>query len=115
MEANRGDAAKAAAVGKRFLATGNTAKALKFLEKSHRLFPNADVHTLISRIQSGEEKGGSENSNANGNGAASSGAGVRHRPRKEAPKPHVRPFTKEQEAAVRRVKNSKDFYAILGE
>jgi hypothetical protein len=114
MEANRGDAAKAAAVGKRFLAAGNTAKALKFLEKSHRLFPNADVQTLIRRIQSGEEKGGSsENSNAGANGAAA--PGLRHRPKREEPKAPVRPFTKEQEAAVRRVKNCKDFYQILGE
>lgn len=112
MEANRGDAAKAAAVGKRFLVAGNTAKALKFLEKSNRLFPNSAVQTLIKRIQSGEEKGGSsENSSKGGNGAA---PGVRQRPKATIPTAPVRPFTKEQSEAVRRVKNCKDFYEILG-
>ena len=113
MEANRGDAAKAAAVGKRFLVAGNTAKALKFLEKSNRLFPNSAVQTLIKRIQSGEEKGGSsENSSKGGNGAA---PGVRQRPKATIPTAPVRPFTNEQSEAVRRVKNCKDFYEILGE
>ena len=116
MEVNKQEARRAAAVGKRFLESGNTAKAVKFLEKSLRMFPaQPDVKSLLERAKSGAANGHASSASSSGSSAgprrraAASSASAASS--SELPK---RPYTPEQAAGVQRILKCKNFYDVLG-
>ncbi|CBN79139.1 Heat shock protein 40 like protein [Ectocarpus siliculosus] len=139
--ANKDEAEKCRDLAAKFLQQGEHGKAVRFFEKSLRLYPLPGVESLLDlakRRQAGPGGGGSAPfSSANGNGSSGSSAGgadaspgVRRRPSAttSAPAPAAaaaaagggggsgRAFTPEQERMVKQVLNSKakGHYDVLG-
>lgn len=116
MEMNRGEAEKCLEIGKRHLRQGNWEKAIKFFDKSHRMFPLPGVEAMKARAQQEMDKA------ANGNARPTSprNSGVRHRaaaapaaPSRSPSEEPSRPYTAEQLQMVRKIKACKTHYEVL--
>ena len=51
MDGNKDDAMKCRRLAEKYLQEGNTEKARKFLEKSHRLYPSKEVEGWYRSVQ----------------------------------------------------------------
>uniref|UniRef100_H3BDI8 DnaJ heat shock protein family (Hsp40) member B12 n=1 Tax=Latimeria chalumnae TaxID=7897 RepID=H3BDI8_LATCH len=117
MESNRDEAERCIEIALVAVKNNNPEKALRFLEKAQRLYPTERAQALIhSLTQNGQpsnkggqsescdstnprqRKGGKDFSSANGEAGVDSSKG----------------FTQDQVEAVKRVKQCKDYYEILG-
>ncbi|XP_072311911.1 dnaJ homolog subfamily B member 12b [Eucyclogobius newberryi] len=113
MEVNRDEAERCIDIAAEALTKDEPAKALRFLEKAQRLFPTPKARALQELIaQNGFRPRNNNHEHFNATPRQ------RHRsPRPEPPpedKPTENHYTAEQVEAVRRVKQCKDFYGILG-
>jgi len=126
--ANREEAEKCKQIALAALASGDTGKAARFLEKAKRMAPgDSSIESLIAKVQSGDtaefaSSAGSSapsapptagegtrqraTSSASASASASDGA---TRTNKDGGK-----YTPEQAKEVQRILRTKDFYAILG-
>ena len=121
---NRQEARRAAAIGRKHLDGGNAVKAIKFFEKSLRMFPDqSDVKALLERARtggnsaSGKQQNGHANNGTSSTSSSSGASSSQPRRRRAAPTEHEVPqreYTPEQAAGVKRVLKCKNFYDVLG-
>lgn len=121
MEMNKGEAEKCRDIGKRFLREGKWRQAVKFFDKSHRMYPLPGVEAMRERAQQELDK---ELSGGSGQGAptsprgSASSSGVRHRASMSQASTSsddaLRPYTAEQEQMVRKIRACKNHYEVLG-
>lgn len=128
--ANKGEAEKCRDLAKSFLSKGEYEKAIKFFEKSYRLYPLAGVNALKEKAQSllaedskrGAHNSSSSSSNHNHRNTSSS---TPHTSRSNtnstaasdttASTPTSRPFTPEQEEGAKKIlrASKKSYYEVL--
>eukprot|EP00644_Phytophthora_capsici_P018534 jgi/Phyca11/576887/estExt2_Genewise1.C_PHYCAscaffold_970066 len=119
MEMNKGEAEKCLEIGKKHLRVGNWEKAIKFFDKSHRMYPLAGVEALRERAKAELEKASAPSGQSTSpRGGAAFSSGVRHRAAPAAPSrsPSTepsRPYTAEQMQVVRKIKGCKNHYEVL--
>lgn len=122
MEANKSESEKCIRIAKTAISNGETEKAIKFLDKSFKLYPTDEAKILMSQLQD-DDDAQTSNTNNNSNNSQSASASPKLKKRthaasaqntdhKEAAKPAE--YTSEQLDAVRKIKACKDFYEILG-
>lgn len=123
MEMNKGEAEKCRDIAKRFLREGKFRQAIKFFDKSHRMYPLPGVEAMRDRAQQELDKeldqGSSPSSSSQGGTAsASASAGVRHRSSTATSSTNgddaLRPYTAEQEQMVRKIRACRNHYEVLG-
>ena len=120
MEINKEEAERARDMAKKFLAKREYDKAIRFFEKSNRMYPLVGVPQLIERAK--KEMAEANAPKASGPSAARQAAERRTStsqagapPGATTANPAGRPFTPEQVAAVKRVKAcGGDHYKVLG-
>ncbi|TNN03466.1 hypothetical protein fugu_000495 [Takifugu bimaculatus] len=114
MEVNRDEAERCIDIATAALSCCQTEKARRFLEKAQRLFPTAKAKALLELIaQYGftpKEEMPSDFDSPNGQQQTS---GEDSRP-EEKPSETSKPYVADHQDAVRRIKQCKDFYEILG-
>ncbi|XP_062383124.1 dnaJ homolog subfamily B member 12b [Sardina pilchardus] len=116
MEVNRDEAERCIEIATTALRNNHLEKALRFLEKAQRLFPSDHAKALLEEIE--------KTANASGQGSsAGTGNGTETRRRANVENDSAKfgkasdsskPYTSEQIDAVKRVKQCKDYYEILG-
>ncbi|CAL9699285.1 unnamed protein product [Knipowitschia caucasica] len=114
MEVNRDEAERCIAIAARALALDQPEKALRFLEKAQRLFPTEKARALLDLIS---KNGFRPRQNNHTHFNTRSEPRQRHQKSDETTpeeKATEKSYTGEQVEAVRRVKQCKDFYEILG-
>eukprot|EP01018_Ginkgo_biloba_P035405 Gb_16941 [translate_table: standard] len=115
MDSNKDDALKCLNIGKTALASGDRARAIKFLTKARRLDPNLPVDDLLAACnddnngrEAAPETSSSNNNTPVANGSIKSDkSDVNHNA-------EARNYTDEQVEIVRLIKRNRDYYAILG-
>lgn len=117
MEVNRDEAERCIDIAAEALTRDQPEKALRFLEKAQRLFPTEKAKALQDLIaMNGFRPRHANHTHFN----STSEPRQRHPTAGVGPKPEERPpesqktYTAEQVEAVRRIKQCKDFYEILG-
>ncbi|XP_016341070.1 dnaJ homolog subfamily B member 12b isoform X2 [Sinocyclocheilus anshuiensis] len=107
MEVNRDEAERCIEIAIGALEDAQPEKARRFLEKAQRLFPTRRARELLASLEQ--------------NGAAGAADGTEARQRRSevssngaAPADSSKPYTPEQAEAVRRIKQCKNYYEILG-
>eukprot|EP00242_Pyramimonas_sp_CCMP2087_P018379 CAMPEP_0198202768 /NCGR_PEP_ID=MMETSP1445-20131203/5983_1 /TAXON_ID=36898 /ORGANISM="Pyramimonas sp., Strain CCMP2087" /LENGTH=198 /DNA_ID=CAMNT_0043873849 /DNA_START=183 /DNA_END=779 /DNA_ORIENTATION=- len=114
MESNKEDAQRSLEIAQRALADGQNEKAIKFAEKSDRLFPSPEAKRLLQTARTGGT-GTTSAPNSTPNSTARP-ASARAQPMSSASsqEPLGPPCTPEQRAAVASILRTKDFYEVLG-
>ncbi|RLN85177.1 hypothetical protein BBJ28_00017319 [Nothophytophthora sp. Chile5] len=119
MEMNKGEAEKCREIGKKHLRLGNFAQAIKFFEKSHRMFPLPGVEAMRDRAQEELDKAAAPRGQQT---SPRAGAGVRHRaapaaspspPSRSPSEEPSRPYTADQLTMVRKIRACKTHYEVL--
>jgi len=122
MESNKDDALKCLKFAQKFISAGNKEKALKFLEKSIRLYSTPKAEALLSALQ---------DDTPTCNGSTSEPTTTRQRRKSQSASSQQenkentsdsstagsstqREYTEEQVKDVLRIKNYQDFYEVLG-
>lgn len=128
MEANKPECEKCIKIAQAAMSEGNYEKAIKFLEKSNRLYPNDLAKRLLENVKermnnanNKENESSSERRNSTAAGAgddAESSARRRKATESEGAGPHTstgqKEYSPDQVSAVKKIKGCKDFYEILG-
>ncbi|KAL2083585.1 hypothetical protein ACEWY4_021358 [Coilia grayii] len=116
MDSNKDEAERCINISIEALRNNDQDKARRFLEKAQRLFPTSKAQSLLDTI---EQNGNSHSTEENSNG--DSDAGLRHRSQAaeanisgEGATDSAKAYTSEQLDAVKRIKNCKNYYEILG-
>uniref|UniRef100_H3DQ00 DnaJ heat shock protein family (Hsp40) member B12b n=1 Tax=Tetraodon nigroviridis TaxID=99883 RepID=H3DQ00_TETNG len=111
MEVNRDEAERCIDIATAALSSCQTEKARRFLEKAQRLFPTAKAKALLElTAQYGFAPKGEGPSDIGGQQQT---GGEDTRP-EEKPSDTSKPYMADQQDAVRRIKQCKNFYEILG-
>ncbi|XP_066549204.1 dnaJ homolog subfamily B member 12 [Amia ocellicauda] len=117
MESNRDEAERCIEIAASAIRDNKTEKALRFLEKAEKLFPTDRAKALIESItQNGkpssqpQQSGPSECKGAHRRRAGEGGCSTAGEKTTETSKP----YTPDQLDAVKRIKQCKDYYEILG-
>ncbi|XP_071508928.1 dnaJ homolog subfamily B member 12-like [Diadema antillarum] len=130
MEGNRDESEKCVRIALKASAAGDREKAIKFLQKAHKLYPSRKVEELIERMQnvsdsSESSDSGSQHSSSNEQSRPADSSPLRQR-RNSASRQQAasggtssngdahKDYTPEQQAAVRKIQQCKNFYEILG-
>ncbi|KAK3529077.1 hypothetical protein QTP70_016506 [Hemibagrus guttatus] len=112
MEVNKDEAERCIDIAVKAIKSNEVDKAKRFLEKAQRLFPTDKAEALLESLQqnghasssSGDDNGPEENqSSANNHSAA-----------EEKRSESAKAYTTEQADAVKRIKQCKNYYEILG-
>ncbi|XP_068113807.1 dnaJ homolog subfamily B member 12 [Hyperolius riggenbachi] len=115
MESNRDEALRCIAIALKAIEQQNADKALRFLEKAQKLFPTQRAKELIQSL--------TKNSESNGQSETTEPSNPRHRKHAAESTPAAngepvgdtgKSYTPDQVDAVKRVKQCKDYYEILG-
>ncbi|KAJ8013560.1 hypothetical protein DPEC_G00031030 [Dallia pectoralis] len=115
MEVNRDEAERCIDIATAALTNNQADKAVRFLEKAQKLFPTEKARALLDLIA----KNGFNPGNGNQSGGTGDDTGPRQRrpgeedPGEKGPET-AKPFTSDQLDAVKKIKQCKDFYEILG-
>ncbi|XP_076141393.1 dnaJ homolog subfamily B member 12a [Alosa pseudoharengus] len=116
MDSNKDEAERCIQISIEALKNDDPDKARRFLEKAQRLFPTNKAQSLLETI----EQNGRPSSQENRCGD-SGDTGVRHRSHAtegntsgESATDSAKPYTSEQLDSVKRIKNCKNYYEILG-
>ena len=110
MEMNKGEAEKCRELGKKFLRAGNYRQAVKFFEKSLRMYPLPGVDAMCQRAKEELEKGSTSSSPSR----HTDSTGPRKREPSRASEEPSRPYTAEQLQIVKKIKACKTHYDVLG-
>ncbi|KAG9485126.1 hypothetical protein GDO78_008300, partial [Eleutherodactylus coqui] len=111
MESNRDEAERCISIALEAIKVQNNEKALRFLEKARRLFPTDQIRDLMESLSKNKKSDGTETPNP------------RHRKNVTEPSPSAngeaggesgKSYTPDQVDAVKRIKQCKDYYEILG-
>ncbi|XP_026171798.1 dnaJ homolog subfamily B member 12b [Mastacembelus armatus] len=116
MEVNRDEAERCIDIATAALTNDQPEKAHRFLEKAQRLFPTEKAKVLLDLIAKNgftpRQGGQSEFSGSSGpQQQQTTNEDIRS---EEKPKETSKPYTSDQLDAVKRIKQCKDFYEILG-
>lgn len=133
MEGNKEESKRCIQLAQTYIAQGHKEKALKFLRKAEHLYPSKLAKDLIEQLQKlngttscdGDSPSSNNhhhhhhhNSRSASPQGQSASPGTRHRARATArdgsEERRVADYTKEQLEAVRRTKQCKDYYEVLG-
>ncbi|XP_060097186.1 dnaJ homolog subfamily B member 12 [Heteronotia binoei] len=115
MESNRDEAERCIAIAAAAIKANQTEKARRFLEKAQRLYPSQRVRALLDSLIKNEQS-------SNGRSPPKEATNPNHRKMSgefpsangEAGGDTTKGYTQEQVDAVKRVKQCKDYYEILG-
>ncbi|KAK7068716.1 DnaJ (Hsp40), subfamily B, member 12, partial [Halocaridina rubra] len=125
-DGNKDEAEKCFNLADKYFREGNRAKAFKFAQKAQKLYPltkTQDLIEVINRLGSGDH---SSHSNGNAGGDGDGGGGksgsenVRRRrssvndEKSSSASGASTEYTSDQLEAVKRIRNCKDYYQILG-
>ncbi|KAM3843109.1 dnaJ homolog subfamily B member 12-like [Diretmus argenteus] len=115
MEVNRDEAERCIDIATAALTNDQPEKAQRFLEKAQRLFPTDTAKALLELIA----KNGFTPRQGSSEFRGDTGTRQRQAPREdtrpeEKPSDTAKPYTSDQLGAVKRIKQCKDFYEILG-
>uniref|UniRef100_UPI0037E6FB87 dnaJ homolog subfamily B member 12b isoform X2 n=1 Tax=Semicossyphus pulcher TaxID=241346 RepID=UPI0037E6FB87 len=116
MEVNRDEAERCIDIATAALTSGHPDKAQRFLEKAQRLFPTEKAKALLELIAKNgftPRQGGHSDFNGVPGPRQRQTTSENTRP-EEKPSETSKPYTVDQLEAVRRIKQCKDFYEILG-
>ena len=105
---NKGEAEKCREIGKKHLRSGNNASAVKFFEKSLRLYPLPGVEGMRDRAKLLLEK-----SSASGGARRKDAKSAAPAPSSETSSTPTRGYSKAQEEIVRKIKQCKTHYEVL--
>nr|XP_055031583.1 dnaJ homolog subfamily B member 12b [Misgurnus anguillicaudatus] len=117
MEVNKDEAERCIEIALRALETSQPKRARRFLEKAQRLFPTRRAQELLESLnQEGESRSQSSPTDAaDGTEARQRCSGVSSNGTTPGDKSaDSKPYTSEQAEAVRRIKQCKNYYEILG-
>uniref|UniRef100_UPI003F7C982E dnaJ homolog subfamily B member 12b n=1 Tax=Danio rerio TaxID=7955 RepID=UPI003F7C982E len=115
MEVNRDEAERCIDIAVEALEDSQHEKARRFLEKAQRLFPTHRARDLLESL----ERNGNPSWSQSSAGGATEGTETHQRrsgvsSNGEKPAESSKPYTPEQADAVRRIKQCKNYYEILG-
>ncbi|XP_060883704.1 dnaJ homolog subfamily B member 12b [Labrus mixtus] len=116
MEVNRDEAERCIDIATAAFSGGHPDKAQRFLEKAQRLFPTEKAKALLELIAKNgfaPRQGGHSDFDGNSGPRQRQNTSENTRP-EEKPSDTSKPYTADQLDAVRRIKQCKDFYEILG-
>ncbi|KAF1333719.1 Dnaj subfamily b protein, partial [Globisporangium splendens] len=123
MEMNKGEAEKCRDIGKKYLRAGNYRQAVKFFEKSHRMYPLPGVEMMRERALEELKKAEEATSSAPTSPHHASGHGHHGVRRRENAAPAsesaaraedpARPYTAEQVQIVNKIRACKNHYEVL--
>ena len=109
---NKGEAEKCKEIGKKYLKMGEYSRAVKFFDKSLKLYPLPGVEGMRDRAAAG-----GNNTSSNGSSATSSSnrEGLKQRKSSTTPDPTPTPrnYTPEQIQVVKKIKSCKTHYEVL--
>ncbi|ETW03480.1 hypothetical protein H310_04931 [Aphanomyces invadans] len=116
MEMNRGEAEKCMELGKKHLRAGNYRQAVKWFDKSIRLFPLPGAEALRARsAESAQQQEAPSSSSSSSSTARAAPAASPSSSSTTASQPEdTRPYTEEQVRIVRKIKMCKTHYDVLG-
>ncbi|XP_075791120.1 dnaJ homolog subfamily B member 12 [Pelodiscus sinensis] len=115
MESNRDEAERCIAIAVAAIKASQPEKALRFLEKAQRLYPSQRVRVLIESLNKNEQSAnGQSKSRESTNAHFRKLSGDFPSANGEAGVETSKGYTQDQVDAVKRVKQCKDYYEILG-
>ncbi|KAJ0404026.1 hypothetical protein ATCC90586_001324 [Pythium insidiosum] len=122
MEMNKGEAERCRDVAKKFLREGRYQQAIKFFEKSHRMYPLPGVEAMCERARAelAKQHQGANSTSTESPASSSSATGMRHRREESSSSDRgasdepSRPYTPEQVHIVNKIKACKTHYEVLG-
>ncbi|XP_055547825.1 dnaJ homolog subfamily B member 12-like [Wyeomyia smithii] len=109
MEVNKDESKRCVEIALAAFSAGNVEKALKFLEKSQKLYPTKEAEDLLRRVRNaGSTRTGTEESTTTRRRTLN-----KDTEKPQEPKLNV-DYTQDQLEVVRRLKKCKDYYEVLG-
>ncbi|EDV25550.1 DnaJ-like protein subfamily B member 12 [Trichoplax sp. H2] len=115
MEGNKDEASRCLSLAKRMFLEGNLEKALKFANKSNRLYPSRPAAELLHEINERSKSDGSNKKETpENNNIRNRKVRTNQREDNTADSNQKKNYTPEQLDAVKRIKTCKDYYQILG-
>uniref|UniRef100_A0A2I3SE06 DnaJ heat shock protein family (Hsp40) member B12 n=1 Tax=Pan troglodytes TaxID=9598 RepID=A0A2I3SE06_PANTR len=116
MESNKDEAERCISIALKAIQSNQPDRALRFLEKAQRLYPTPRVRALIESLNQKPQTAGDQPPPTDTTHATHRKAGGTDAPSAngEAGGESTKGYTAEQVAAVKRVKQCKDYYEILG-
>lgn len=113
---NKDEAEKWKDIAKKAIANHDYEKAIRFLEKSNKLFPSPEADGLINLCQMNLKNRGSGNTTASGNGSTTDGPYKRATTTKPSSEEPERPknFTPEDVKLCNDILKKTNYYDILG-
>ncbi|XP_027717153.1 dnaJ homolog subfamily B member 12 [Vombatus ursinus] len=115
MESNKDEAERCITIALSAIKSRQPERALRFLEKAQRLYPTPRVRALIeSLVQNGQTSHGQARPKDTASSHRKTGGGETPSANGEAGGEGTKGYTQDQMEAVKRVKQCKDYYEILG-
>ncbi|CAF0718881.1 unnamed protein product [Brachionus calyciflorus] len=111
MEANKTDSERCLSIAKEAAAEGNYEKAIRFCEKSIKLYPSEIAKRLMSEYTEKLTSQNTSGSNSKEN-LKSEGSSANYNSKKQETK--EKEYSSDQIDAVKKIKSCRDFYEILG-
>ncbi|XP_055916538.1 dnaJ homolog subfamily B member 12 [Eupeodes corollae] len=111
LDGNRDESNRCIDIALREINAGNYEKALKFLRKAQNLYPSKEAEDLISTIISSYQN---SSSNAEDSPRSKQENTTRQRKRSENEFHNENDYSSEQKDLVKKIKNCKNFYEVLG-
>ncbi|XP_065652468.1 dnaJ homolog subfamily B member 12 isoform X2 [Hydra vulgaris] len=116
MDGNKDEAEKCFLFAKKFSLNGNKEKAIKFLNKSIKLFPTKKAEDLLKELSENIQNG-TANNDSSDRKRTHSNSNSHSAKKEEVQKEELQVelnYTPEQLKEVKRIKGCKDFYDVLG-
>ncbi|XP_013838783.1 dnaJ homolog subfamily B member 12 isoform X3 [Phacochoerus africanus] len=117
MESNKDEAERCISIALKAIQSNQHDRALRFLEKAQRLYPTPRVRALIESLNQKPQSAGDQPQSTEATHATHRKAGGASSPSANGEAgggESTKGYTAEQVAAVKRVKQCKDYYEILG-
>jgi DnaJ family protein B protein 12 len=121
MEANKSEAEKCIQIAKRAAASSDFSKAIKFLHKAKQLYPTEFIEKLIEEYTQMQANTNEDESQYENGQHSHKGSHHEQYARKSTSstaeneeKPEHKSYSSDQVDAVKKIKNCRDFYEILG-
>uniref|UniRef100_A0A8B9JRX6 J domain-containing protein n=1 Tax=Astyanax mexicanus TaxID=7994 RepID=A0A8B9JRX6_ASTMX len=112
MEGNKDEAERCIEIAVKAIRNNQAEKARRFLDKAQRLFPTDRASVLLKSLEQNEHAS-SQNGSTAGTEAPEDGS-ERHRAPEDRSSDSAKPYTTDQVDAVKRIKQCKNYYEILG-
>nr|XP_004413182.2 PREDICTED: dnaJ homolog subfamily B member 12 isoform X2 [Odobenus rosmarus divergens] len=114
MESNKDEAERCISIALKAIQSNQPDRALRFLEKAQRLYPTPRVRALIESLNQKPQSGGDHPQPTDATHRKAGGADAASANGEAGGGESTKGYTAEQVAAVKRVKQCKDYYEILG-